>query len=385
MARKRKRRPRGTGSVFPRKDGRWVGAISLGFDAAGYRQRIVVYGKGPTDTQEKLTKEIDRYRKGERPAGRDKRETVEAFLDRWVIDGCRAQERSKDNYRASIARVKKAFGGMKIDRVTPETIDAYVTAQGARKLGQRAILGDWKTLRAAFRCAMRWRLIAFDPSAGTQKPVYTPRKRQAMTVERARIFVQKAAQDALGALWLLALGTGLRPSEACRIRRDAIDLATRVAHVDRSITKTASGERDIPLPAFVVDALRKHQKTLLERGLAASPYLFPRGLAQTKRRKNRLDQMDRFTIRELWSTFREQIGDIVPPGFAFKDLRHAYSSLLKAVGAHPHDHKELMGHSDLNVTSGTYIHEIDDERRAVVDRMNDLLCPNETAGKSKDG
>lgn len=378
MRRKRKRRPRGTGSIYKRKDGRWCGEIHLGYDLGGKRRPIYAYGKSPAEAQAALTEEIARYRRGERPAGPYTHETVSAFLDRWIVDGCHAAEPSKANYRASMARIKDAIGKMRLDRVTAQTIDVYIATQAQNGLGARSLLGDWMTLHAAFGCALRWEPIARNPVGATQRPAYAPAERQGLTIELAQTFVAKATQDRLGALWILSLGTGMRPSEVCRIQRDRVDLTARTVTVARS--KTQAGARTLPLPAFVVDALREHQKTLLACGLAASTSLFPRGLAQIRKRKNRLDQMDRFTVRDLWETFRKTLGDAVPDGFAFKDLRHAYSSLLKVVGAHPHDHRVLMGHSSYEITSRVYTHDIDDAQRAIADRLDTMLRPNQTEG-----
>lgn len=373
--RRRKRRPRGTGSVFQRSDGRWCGEISLGYELGGARRKIVVYGKNPDEAQTLLTEEITRYRRGDRPAGKYTHETVQTFLARWIEDGCRAGARQKTNYRTSIARIDKAIGHLRLDRVTPETVDAYVAAQNEKGLGPRSVEHDWQTLHAAFACAVRWELLARNPADKTKKPAYEAAERQALDLDRARKFIEHAQRDALAALWLLALGTGMRPSEVCRFERDRVDLPARAVRVARKGTKTRAGVRTLPLPQFVVDALREHQKALLANGLAASPYLFPRGLAQRRSSKSRLEQLDRFAIRVLWANFREQLGDAVPPGFAFKDLRHAYSSLLKAAGAHPTDHQYLMGHSDYEITSKVYTHEIGDERRALADRLQALLVP----------
>ena len=50
----RKRRGRGEGAIFQRKDGTWCASISLGHDANGKRQRRIVYCKNKAAVQEKL-------------------------------------------------------------------------------------------------------------------------------------------------------------------------------------------------------------------------------------------------------------------------------------------------------------------------------------------
>lgn len=334
-----------------------------------------MYGTSPDEVQALLDEEIARYRRGDRPAGPFKHETVQSFLKRWIDEGCRAGTRQKTNYRTSIARIDKAFGDLRLDRVTPHTIDAYVTHQIEKRIGDRALLMDWQTLHAAFACALRWELITRNPVSKTQRPTYEAGERQALDVERARKLITRVLCDDLCALWLFALGTGMRPSEVSRIGRDRVDLIARAVSVPRRGTKTRSGVRTIPLPPFVVEALREHQKRLLASGLAASTYLFPRGLAQKRKSKNRLEPMDRSIVAGCWSHLRDRVGDDMPAGFAFKDLRHTYSSLLKKAGAHPLDHKYLMGHSEYDLTDRVYTHDIDDSKRAVADALQALLFP----------
>jgi len=47
------RRGKGEGSIYQRKDGRWVGSVNLGYDA-GKRRRKTVYGATRGEVQEKL-------------------------------------------------------------------------------------------------------------------------------------------------------------------------------------------------------------------------------------------------------------------------------------------------------------------------------------------
>jgi hypothetical protein len=50
----RKRRGRGEGSIYRRKDGWWTGSISLGFDGNGKRIRRSVNGETKAEIQTKL-------------------------------------------------------------------------------------------------------------------------------------------------------------------------------------------------------------------------------------------------------------------------------------------------------------------------------------------
>jgi integrase len=50
-----RRRGRGEGSIYRRKGGLWVGAITVGYTPTGRQRRLVVYGKTrPVKLAEKL-------------------------------------------------------------------------------------------------------------------------------------------------------------------------------------------------------------------------------------------------------------------------------------------------------------------------------------------
>ena len=61
----RKRRGRGEGSVYQRKDGLWIASISLGYGPDGKRMRLVVAGLTKKEALQKLDE-----KKGKAAAGR---------------------------------------------------------------------------------------------------------------------------------------------------------------------------------------------------------------------------------------------------------------------------------------------------------------------------
>ena len=51
---KSRRRANGSGSVFQRKNGKWAGAITIGYDESGVQKKKVVYGSTREEVEEKL-------------------------------------------------------------------------------------------------------------------------------------------------------------------------------------------------------------------------------------------------------------------------------------------------------------------------------------------
>jgi len=77
----RRRRGHGEGAIHPRKDGRWAGAVELGW-RDGTRQRKTVYSKTRKQVAEKMHKLLRDHR--EREIQADERMTVEKYLTEWL-------------------------------------------------------------------------------------------------------------------------------------------------------------------------------------------------------------------------------------------------------------------------------------------------------------
>jgi hypothetical protein len=119
------KRANGDGGIYRRaSDGRWVGVLDLGRDAAGRRRRHVFYGQLRREVAAKLD-EARRRLAADEPV-KDARVTVAAFVDDWLRKALPASGRraaTVANY-TSIARthLKPApFGRSRSTSCAPPT------------------------------------------------------------------------------------------------------------------------------------------------------------------------------------------------------------------------------------------------------------------------
>jgi integrase len=77
-----KKRGNGEGSIYQRKDDRWVGQVLIGHDAEGKPQRKTIYGKTRKDVAAQVTKTLSDVQNG--TIIKANRVTVEQWLDRWI-------------------------------------------------------------------------------------------------------------------------------------------------------------------------------------------------------------------------------------------------------------------------------------------------------------
>ncbi len=263
------------GSVYHRKsDGRWVATISTG--PRGANRRVTRYAKTRTEARVLL----DELRRLARPVEGSGRTTVGQYLRSWLDTAGRRSLKASTWRTYDVAlrlHIDPAIGHIALARLTAEQVDTMLAGLELEPKGQRNVLGflgrvlDVAEQRGhVLRNAAR---LVDPPRAFRAEPV-------TLGPADARRIIAAVAGDRLEALWIAALGTGLRQGELLGLRWEDVDLEAATLTVTYSLVrtdgaygldepKTARSRRFIALPAFVVAALREHRRRQLEERLAA--------------------------------------------------------------------------------------------------------------------
>lgn len=115
-----KRRGHNEGSIYRRDDGLWVGAVTIGRDAAGRNRRRVVYGKTRRDAAEKLTKLLTDAQQGI-PVD-PSRQSLGDFLVRWLDDAVTGTVRpnTMESYKYTLKHILPSIGHLQLSKLTPQ-------------------------------------------------------------------------------------------------------------------------------------------------------------------------------------------------------------------------------------------------------------------------
>lgn len=224
-----------------------------------------------------------------------------------------------------------------------------------------------QTIKQMFRAARQNKIIPDDPSEDLQLPKLTKEKRRRAITPAERDLLTAAALNHRGGCWvMLQLWCGLRPSEAAAIQKTDLmsgDMLHVYKAVDRNTgkiksTKTENGVRDVPIPNAFRDFLLQW------------PYwdrLQPFDYIVTTQAGNILRDGGQ---RSMWRSLRRDM-DIRNGAVLYRNaivqstlaedftpycLRHTYCTDLQAAGVPINVARELMGHSDISVTSRIYTH-----------------------------
>lgn len=388
------------GSVYQRGDGRWCAAALVN----GKRRSFYAITKDAAD--KKLTAWLAATDEGKvLPAAR---ETVSAFLDRWLAfidEEGRLRQRTRDTYRRHVnAYLKPQLGSIKLAKLTAEDVAGFLAerkpkmrkdeGQGSggrqvKKLSLVTMRGVLRTLRIALRQAKRWRLVS-ENAAGAEL-VDAPRggKKEArcFTPEEVAKILPVLERHSLGAVLLTMMGTGTMPSEVFGLEWRRVDLegATMevVAALDRvrgedgklrpvlAPLKTAYRARKIDLPPQVVDALRaqrlsqKKARLLYAKAWAKAP--LPELVFTTPRGR----PLDYGTVNEA---LREVLGIAGVAHATAYAGRHSFAALLMLGGFNLKDIADRLGHSSTAMVGSTYGHVMRATQRATADAIGSVLA-----------
>lgn len=347
--------PNGLGTVYQRKDGYWVAALSLG------GKRIVRYAASRSDALKQLAALV-----GDQQAGllvRPERLTVEAFLLDWL------KAVSPDLKPAVGARYEQlvrlyhfpTLGRLQLQRLRPTHIVAAI-GEWHRHAAPGTVNAAYRVLHRALGMAVRWDLLSANPGDRVDRPNPRYRASTVWTAEQARTFLATAQADRWYALWTLLIGTGCRLGEALGL--EWADLSGDTINIQRSLSegpsgpilqapKTKSSVRTLTLPGFVLEALREHRHRQLEERMAAGPSwqdargaIFTTAAGTTPTRSN------------LRRSFLRLGGIAGVPVCRIHDLRHLVATLLVANGVDLRAVATRLGHSDVGTTLRIYAHAV---------------------------
>ena len=148
----------GEGSIYKRaSDGRWIGAVTIGFNESGRPWRKSVSAKTRSEVVQKM-KSLQRQLDDGLPAP-DSAMTVVNLLDRWHADVLRHQvaPSAAENYK-SVAEhhIVPTLGRKKVSDLTPGDVDRLMSEKIDTGLSVSTVRRIRSVLSQALDQGMRW-------------------------------------------------------------------------------------------------------------------------------------------------------------------------------------------------------------------------------------
>lgn len=161
----------------------------------------------------------------------------------------------------------------------------------------------------------------------------------------------RAFVDHLKPLVLLSLNTGIRRGEALSLRWDSLDLGLKILTV-RSESAKSGKTRHIPLNSEALGILKEWREQIEP----SCPYVFP--------------GEDGKPLQGIKTSWANLLKEAQISSFRWHDLRHSFASLLVMKGTPLNTVRELLGHSDYEMTL-RYAHLAPEHKAAALEGFLD--------------
>jgi len=377
-----KKRADGEGAIYKDR-GRWVAALTVGWDRNGRRRRLRHSAKTRKEAADWLAARLAERQRG--TLAEPTRQTVREFLEAWLRDWARTSvgPRTFETYSRVVRRyVVPVLGEVPLAKFGPQHLQRLYRPLIEAGHTRTALLVH-ATLHRALGFAVRWNLLARNPADLVDAPKHRYGEMQALDAEQARRLLEAARGERLEAVYVLALACGLREGELLGLKWEDLDLKEGVLHVRRTLAwvdggprflepKTEKSRRTVVLPAVALAALKKHRARQAEERLTlGDAWAYP-DLVFTTRIGTPLAKSD--FIRRDFKRLLAKAG--LPPSVRFHDLRHTFATLTLAGGADLKAVQAALGHARLTTTADTYAHVLAEQKRRVARLMDELLGPS---------
>ncbi|MDS1270438.1 site-specific integrase [Lipingzhangella sp. LS1_29] len=371
-------RANGEGTVFQRKDGRWVAeAYVLASD--GSLKRVQRYARTRKEAYNKLTSLQENSNRN--VAVPDRPWKLGEYLDYWLEHVAKPSVRATTyaKYEQTVRLyLKPTLGSQRLDRLRVAKIQTFLNGRLKGGDSVAKVHAMRTTLSSALTRAMREELITVNPARLVTLPAESPERLKPWNAEEAKRFLNHARNHHLYPAFVLMLLYGLRRGEVLGLAWDDVDFEQDVMSIRRQIqrvdgslalveVKTRAGRRSLPLLSWARDALIQQAEWQAQKRRSAASTWEETDLVFTTRTGRAIQP------RSLSRSFERLSESAGMRPIRLHDLRHSVASLLKRSGVAPRDAMEILGHSRISVTMEIYTHSDESTQREGLGRLGGTL------------
>ena len=291
-----KKRANGEGNIRKRKDGRWEGRYTAGYDEkTGKRLIKNVLGKTQAEVKEKLAKAVAEAESVD--VGRADEYTLGTWLQTWYELYAKPHLRfsTAEYYRRGIElHITPRIGDIPLKKLTRRDLQGLYKdlrehgrlreAQKGKQpgLSDSTIRGIHTMLHNALDRAVKERLIVRNPADDCVPPKIPKHEMKILPPEQIKSYLTAADQRGVLPMFYLELISGLRKGELVALQWSDLDIENKTISVSKQAGRNNAGEPDITrpktensirkisIPQDAVDLLvAEHQKH------PSNPWMFP--------------------------------------------------------------------------------------------------------------
>lgn len=373
------KRQNGAGSVYQRKDGRWVAQVK---DPITGKLKVR-YSSTKNKADQLLRDMLQRMDQGTTAA--DSQQTLGEYVKFW-IDHRALRRRAPGSVYEYTSRLHNhilpAIGYLKISRITQTTIEDFLDSLKVKGLSKATIKGVRTTLGAVFTDAVRDRIVAYNPVRSAEMPIMNPKPRKPVptTSDIKQLLndikdVRQEPDAEIGRILTLCIFTGARIGEILTMQWNDIDVDNQVWKLSRTATRDVNGNqtigmrtktgevREVLLADEAIAAITQQRSYLLRHRMKARIWteqdlVFPSDVGTLKDAKN----------------LRKQCIKAFPQWkYSFHSIRHWFASQGLQSGVGVVQVARLLGHRSTATTQEVYGHLMAEGSEAVIKSVQDAI------------
>ncbi len=376
------------GHLRERGKGNWWAVVDLGDDPETGKRRqkwLKLASTSKKKAQDELNNLLADIGKGAYVAPSTL--TVGEFLERWITSvkpnlAAKTHERYEQVVRLHLI---PNLGDIPLGKLGPLQVQQYYAhalASGrmdrrAGNLSPQTVVHHSRILHEAMQTAVKWQLIPRNPCDGAEPPRVVRAEMHILTPEQVGRLLETARESSVYVAIVLAIATGARRGEILALRWTDVDLDAATIAINRALEKTKAGiaykepktarsRRVVSLPAFAVEALRRHRVEQAEQRLRMGPVYEDEGLVCAAATGGPL-------VNNLSRDYQLVLAKAGLPRVNFHSLRHAHASMLLSQGVHAKTISDRLGHSGIAITMDLYSHLLPGVGREAATKLDNLL------------
>lgn len=311
----------------------------------------------------------------------DKRQRLNDYLVAWITSKQPALAPTTfDSYDLNRRRLDPHIGSIRLDVLRPLHVQQAYGELAAKGLSPKSVGQAHRLLHASLQDAVRLGLIAMNVTDSTSPPRPQHTEMKTLTAQQVLALFQSSRADPMHALWVVLATTGLRLGEGLGLRWGDIDLDAGTLRVQRALQRQSSGRglvfvnpktptsrRTLDLTKVAIQALRDHhvhwneRRDLLGDKWRGTDVVFTSDVGSP---------VDPIGMSKRLARILSRAG---LPRVRVHDLRHTAATLALQQGVNPKVVQEMLGHSSIGLTLGTYSHVLPPMRREAADRLDALF------------
>ncbi len=215
-----KKRSHGEGSIYRRKDSRWVAQVTL------QGRQLYKYFHTQFEAREWLQETQNQIRGGLTLAAAQI--TVDEFLREW-LDANKASLRPKTFFQYEQVfqqYLSPGIGRVKLKELSPSVIQALYNTNLRSGKSERTVLLVHAVLHSALGQALKWGIINRNPAEAVTHPRPSRTEMQTLTDKQVGALFREVRGSRYEALLWLAITTGLREGEILGLKWSDLDWGT---------------------------------------------------------------------------------------------------------------------------------------------------------------